>query len=153
MTYRLRPLRTGDLARVAELEPVLFGPDDWSAGVYATELSLADRTYLAAVDEDDRLVAWAGTAAGDQTQVMTIGVDPDHRRRGLATRLLDELLDRARAAGSSSVVLEVRADDDGARSLYERRGFEAIGIRPRYYQRSGRDAVVMSLDLGPGNHD
>ncbi|MGC5615715.1 ribosomal protein S18-alanine N-acetyltransferase [Georgenia sp. Z1491] len=150
MTYRLRPLTRADIDRVAELEPVLFGPDDWSAGIYRTELAQQGRTYLAAVDDEDRLVAWAGTAAGEETQVMTVGVDPAHRRRGLATRLLGELVDRARRAGSRSVVLEVRADDDGARALYERAGFEAVGIRPRYYQRSGRDAVVMRLGLEPG---
>ncbi|MGC5627333.1 ribosomal protein S18-alanine N-acetyltransferase [Georgenia sp. Z1344] len=147
MSYRLRPLRPSDVRRVAELEPVLFGPDDWSASVYRTELELVGRTYLAVVDEEDRLVGWAGTAAGEEVQVMTIGIDPDHRRRGLATRLMDELVDRARRDGSRSMLLEVRADDPGARALYARRGFEEIGIRPRYYQRSGRDAVVMRLDL------
>jgi ribosomal-protein-alanine N-acetyltransferase len=44
------------------------------------------------------------------------------------------------------VLLEVRADNDRAIGLYERRGFSAIGRRPRYYQPSGTDAVVMKRE-------
>lgn len=153
MTYRIRPLRPEDIDRVAALEPVLFGPDDWSADTYHAELATPGRTYLATVDANDHLVGWAGTAAGEETQVMTIGVDPEHRRRGLATAMLAALVDQARGTGSSSVLLEVRADDDGARTLYERAGFTAVGTRRRYYQRSGRDALVMRLDLGTKNAD
>ena len=153
MTYGIRPLRPGDLDRVAELEPALFGPDDWSAATYHQELQTPGRTYLATVDAEDRLVGWAGVAAGDETQVMTIGVDPAHRRRGLATAMLAELVDVARRAGARSMLLEVRSDDDGARTLYERAGFTGVGTRRRYYQRSGRDALVMRLELGEENID
>jgi ribosomal-protein-alanine N-acetyltransferase len=78
---------------------------------------------------------------------MTIGVDPAHRRQGIATALMAVLIDGARDAGASSVLLEVRADDPGALALYEGLGFDRIGLRRRYYQRSGADALVLRLDL------
>ena len=105
------------------------------------------RRYYAAVDEADRLIGWAGIADADEAMVMTIGVDAAHRRQGIATALMTTLLDGARAAGTRRVLLEVRADDPGARALYEGLGFRRIGLRRRYYRRSGADAIVMRLDL------
>ncbi|MGO1561520.1 MAG: ribosomal protein S18-alanine N-acetyltransferase [Actinomycetaceae bacterium] len=147
MTARIRPLRRGDLDRVAALEPELFGPDDWPRSVYVSELTAPARRYYAAVDGTDRLIGWAGIVDADEAQVMTIGVDPAHRRQGIATALMAVLIDGAREAGANSVLLEVRADDPGALALYEGIGFHRIGLRRRYYQRSGADALVLRLDL------
>ncbi len=144
----LRPLRASDLPEVMRLEPVLFGAGQWSRAVYQDEVALPDRSYVAAV-EGARLVGYAGLAHGIDASVMTIGVDPAFRRRGHAARMLAELVARARAAGSESVFLEVRAADGGAQALYVSFGFEALGIRRGYYQPEGADALVMRLRLRP----
>ena len=83
---------------------------------------------------------------------MTVGVAPGYRRRGIATQLLGALLDVARAQGARSVLLEVRASDDGAQALYARAGFVPIGRRRHYYVAEREDAVVMRTVLrrGPG---
>lgn len=80
---------------------------------------------------------------------MTIGVAPHARRRGYASRLLSALMTEARRHGATSMVLEVRADDDGPQQLYRRFGFEPIGIRRNYYQLEGVDALVMRAELAP----
>ena len=152
---RLRPLTAADLDRVLALEPQLFGRGAWSRQVYAEELTTAGRTYLAAVVDDEPgelLVGWAGLAAGEEAQVMTIGVAPGYRRRGIATQMLGALLDVAHRQGARSVLLEVRASDDGAQALYARAGFVPIGRRRHYYVAEGEDAIVMRTQLraGPG---
>ena len=72
---------------------------------------------------------------------MNIAVDPPLRRRGIGTALLETLLERAGHA--QEYTLEVRPSNDPAIRLYERFGFRRAGTRPRYYQDTGEDAVIM----------
>lgn len=144
---RLRPLERADLDRVLELEPELFGRGAWSRVAYESELELDDRRYVAAIGTDGELVGWAGIALADEASVMTVGVAPGARRRGIGTLLLGALLDEARAARARQVFLEVRASDAGAQALYSRAGFEPVGLRRGYYSAEGEDAVVMCLSL------
>ena len=150
-SFRLRPLRTGDLGRVLELEQVLFGPGAWSRGTYESELANPARRYAAVVTArpgaGERLVGYAGVNLGDDAEVMTVGVDPAHRRRGLARRLMTDLATEARRAGCARLLLEVRAGDHGAQALYTRLGYVAIGRRAGYYAAEGEDAIVMSRDV------
>ena len=67
------------------------------------------------------------------------------QRRGVGRLLLDELVARAAERGATSVLLEVRADNAAAQTLYARRGFERIALRRKYYQPGDIDALVMRL--------
>src|SRR3712207_7548383 len=111
--------------------------------MYRDELSRTDtRSYLVAED-GDRVVGYAGLIAyDDEAHVATIGVAPDRQGEGIGAQLLDALLVEADRR-SPVVLLEVRADNEVAQGLYRRRGFTEVGRRPRYYQPSGKDAVVM----------
>ncbi|GAA4417699.1 ribosomal protein S18-alanine N-acetyltransferase [Georgenia halophila] len=148
---RLRPLALDDVDRVMELEDALFGPGAWSRGAYVEELTSAyGRTYVAAVVDDDgreRVVGYGGLAAGDEAQVLTVGVEAAYRRRGIGALLVDALLSAARTGGARTALLEVRASDDVAQRLYARAGFVPIGVRRGYYQAEGEDAVVMRARL------
>lgn len=146
---QLRPLRPADLDRVAALEVELFGAAAWSRSMYEDELAQPDRYYVAAEVAGD-LVGYAGVVLAPDAQVMTVGVTGDHRRRGIATLLVADIVERARVARSRQVFLEVRAGDAGAQELYRRVGFQPIGTRRRYYQPDGEDAVVMRLTLRSG---
>lgn len=143
---RLRPLRPDDVDRVLELEVVLFGLGAWTRGMYESEIGAPGRVYLA-VEDGGVLVGYAGASLAEESHVMTIGVAPEARRRGHAAAMLAALMDAAREAGGRSMLLEVRADDDGPQALYRAFGFEAIGIRKGYYQLEGADAVVMRAPL------
>jgi ribosomal-protein-alanine N-acetyltransferase len=83
----------------------------------------------------------------DEVHLLAIATHPDHRRRGVAARLLDHLLAVARAHTARIVTLEVRRTNAPAIALYERRGFKRVGVRPAYYQEDNEDAVVMTLEL------
>ncbi|WP_156252197.1 ribosomal protein S18-alanine N-acetyltransferase [Pseudactinotalea terrae] len=146
MTAVLRPLTAADVDRVLELEVILFGPGAWTRGMYEEEFRAAGRRYVA-VEEAGVLVGYAGALIAEESHIMTIGVAPEARRRGYASMMLAELMQAARRHGATSMILEVRADDDGPQQLYRRFGFEQIGIRPGYYQLEGVDGVVMRADL------
>lgn len=148
MTVRISPLTTGDVQRCAELETVLFpGDDPWSAAAFRAELASPHNHYVAARDDSGRLVGYAGlarlgTGLHPESEVHTIGVDPQVRRRGVGGALLAELL-RVADRWGGPVFLEVRTDNDAAIALYRREGFEIVGTRKRYYQPSGADAYTM----------
>ena len=152
---RLRPLTVADLERVAELERELFARDAWSREVYLAELAFPGRYYVAAVEggggSDDTLVGYAGIALAEDAEVMTVGVVPERRGRGIGALLVADLVARAREARVRRVFLEVRAGNESARRLYERAGFSSIGTRPRYY--GDEDAVAMRLVLRAGMGD
>jgi [ribosomal protein S18]-alanine N-acetyltransferase len=143
----LRAMTLDDLPEVMELEQLLFPEDAWSEGTYREELTSGNRHYVVAEDAG-RIAGWAGlAAAGGQSDVLTIGVRPELQGRGIGARLLRALLEEAVARGCVEVFLDVRADNERAHSLYERFGFAQVGVRRRYYQPSGVDAIVMARKL------
>ncbi|MGI5419401.1 ribosomal protein S18-alanine N-acetyltransferase [Actinomadura luteofluorescens] len=146
----LRPMTGADLPAVHRLDRVLFPEDTWSEEMLAGELADQPRTryYVVAETPGGEIVGYAGlAAAGGQADVQTIGVRADRRKGGIGAVLLTALLEEAVRRGSESVFLEVRADNDAAHRLYERFGFERVGIRKRYYQPSDVDAIVMCRKL------
>jgi ribosomal-protein-alanine N-acetyltransferase len=139
-------MTAGDVPAVLRLEHRLFPEDAWSEEMFLGELGDQPRTrhYVVATEEGGRVVGYAGlAAAGDQADVQTIGVHPGRQGAGIGAALLTELLDEAARRGGAEVFLEVRADNDRAQRLYERFGFERVGVRKRYYEPSGMDAIVM----------
>lgn len=148
-SIRLRDAETSDLDAIMALEQATFPGDAWSRDGMLAELASPHTVYLA-VTSDDELVGYAGLNApsgGDQADIQTIAVDATHRRLGIGTLLVEQLLAVARERGAREVFLEVRADNPGARALYERHGFVEIGVRPRYYQPDDVDAVVMRAQI------
>jgi ribosomal-protein-alanine N-acetyltransferase len=140
----LHPMRRAHVRPVALLERALFAEEPWSERTLIDELSEPGRYYLVAQEDDDEIVGYAGLADfGSEAHVMTLGVRADRQRVGLGARLLTALLDEAATRRIGRVLLEVAVDNEAARRLYTRYGFEPIGIRKRYYQATGTDAVVM----------
>jgi len=149
----LRDLEWTDLARLAELEQQLFADDAWSEATWWSELAgRPRRDYVVAVAPDGAVAGYAGLdVSGDVADVMTVATAPGRRGRGIGRLLLDELVRRATARGVEAVLLEVRADNDAARRLYDRAGFEVISVRRRYYQPGDVDALVMRLLVPKGD--
>ncbi|GAA2549515.1 MULTISPECIES: ribosomal protein S18-alanine N-acetyltransferase [Streptomyces] len=149
-TAVLREMRWWDIDPVLALERELFPDDAWSRGMFWSELAHArgpgaTRCYVVA-QEGDRIVGYAGLASsGDQADIQTIAVTRDHWGTGLGSRLLTELLRAATAFECAEVLLECRIDNVRAQKLYERFGFETIGVRRGYYQPGNVDALVMRL--------
>ena len=141
----LRDAVAYDLDAIMALETTTFATDAWSRDLMTAELAAAHTRYLVAI-VDESVIGYAGLSAprgAAQADVQTIAVDAAHRRHGIGALLLRRLLDEAVARSVDDVLLEVRADNPGAQSLYERFGFMAIAVRPRYYQPDDVDAIVM----------
>jgi ribosomal-protein-alanine N-acetyltransferase len=139
------PMKKAHIAALMPYEQDMFGTEAWSADGYRAELAdTRHRYYLAAVDENDSLLGWAGIrVVGDTAEILTVGVVPQARRKGIGGRLLAILLDEARRRGAVEAFLEVRVDNAAAQQLYERARFVRVGIRRGYYAGGRVDAVVM----------
>jgi ribosomal-protein-alanine N-acetyltransferase len=147
----LREMTEADLPAVLELEHALFPEDAWSERMFREELGQRPhaRYYVLAEEGPDALIGYAGLAAAAGTgDVQTIGVRHAHWGRGVGAALLGALLSEAAARGCTEVFLEVRADNERAKKLYRRFGFEEVGVRKRYYLPSGVDAIVMCRQAG-----
>ncbi|HEV7919007.1 MAG TPA: GNAT family N-acetyltransferase, partial [Solirubrobacterales bacterium] len=74
--------------------------------------------------------------------------DPDRRRRGVATSMLQELFRKA-DGDRTHYTLEVRVSNDAAISMYEQNGFRSAGVRPKYYADNREDALIMWRSTDP----
>lgn len=148
MTPTLRRFRWWDIAVAMPIEEDLFAPEQWSAGLFWSELAQGERRcYVAAADGAD-LLGYAGLAASrDEADIQTVAVRRDHWGRGLGSALVTALLDEADRREVQRVHLEVRASNERALRLYERFGFARSGLRRRYYEHTGDDAVLMTRRL------
>ncbi len=139
--HPLRRLTYSDLPRVMTIERRTF-PTPWSLAMFVLEVSKPTGIHLAALD-GERIVGYVICSRYDTVwHVMNVAVDPDARRRGVATSLLQGLLARIDEP-EPRLTLEVRRSNAPAIALYEGLGFRAAGLRRRYYQDNGEDALTM----------
>ncbi len=144
----LRAATEADLDAIWAIESAVFGAEAWSRDLMRDELTADLRCYLVLVNEAGAIVGYGGLlAVGTEGDIQTIALSPDARGAGQGRRLMNALLDAADERGVNEVFLEVRADNPVARTLYASLGFEEIGVRPRYYQPEGVDAVVNKLQM------
>jgi ribosomal-protein-alanine acetyltransferase len=144
----IRELTLADLPEVMNLERELFGSEAWLESSMASELQNPNTYYIGLFENS--LLGYAGLSAipaSFSADVQTIGVAPKHQGKGLGRKLMDLLMARALAVGAEQVLLEVRADNETAISLYRSMDFEQIDLRKRYYQPSGVDALIMRTKI------
>jgi len=140
----IEPMRRRHVGQILAIERASY-PKPWSAQVFHEELDQAGdgyRYYLVA-RSGRTVIGYGGLMfAVDEAHVTNLAVHPDHRREGVATRLLLALADDAIARGCPAWTLEVRASNVAAQELYRRFGFAPAGVRARYYE-GVEDAIVM----------
>ena len=137
----IRRLAYADLPQVIAIERRAF-PTPWSLAMFVLELSKPAGVCLAAL-RDGALVGYCVCSRYDTVwHLMNVAVDPQERRQGIATALLRDLFSRIDDDGAR-YTLEVRQSNTAAIALYEVHGFRAAGVRRRYYQDNGEDALIM----------
>ncbi len=143
----IRLVERRDVRELLAIEQAQF-PEPWSRGMLLDEITnVATRRYTVAVREG-RILGYLGVMfVLDELHVNTLGVAPGEEGRGVATSLLDDAWADAAARGITRATLEVAVSNERAQRLYWRYGFAPVGVRRRYYERTGEDALVMWADL------
>lgn len=146
ITYR--EANAFDLPVFVSLDKELFPYSPWSASQYKEEFSSPTRHFVVAVDQTQSIVGYAGVFApgNAEADILTVGVVPEHRGKGIAKALMALITEWAKAQGTTAMMLEVKVDNSEAIGLYESLGYSKLNIRKDYFG-AGLDAQVMRLEL------
>lgn len=148
---QFRPMGPADAEAVERLERACFegaAHTPWSAEQFLSELvePAVPRSWWVAHD-DGELVGFAGGMVVERDiEILDVAVAPEHRRAGIARKLLSHVSYDAQMLGCETASLEVEDGNTAARALYEALGFTRVGVRPGYYGH-GVDAAIMKAEL------
>ena len=147
----IRPATPADFPLMRTLELQSDGAAHWSEREYDALVAAQalKRIALVAVEEGAPgiggfVIARCGPYEWEIENVVVAG---EHRRRGVGTGLVQEILHAAGEAGVGSVLLEVRQSNTAARQLYEKLGFRKSGERAGYYREPTEDALLFRFPV------
>ena len=143
---KIELMTAAHVPQIAELEKICFN-DPWSEKSIASELDNRLSLWLVAMD-GDRVAGYVGSQSVlGETDMMNIAVHPDFRRRGIAEELVVKLVEELKVRGNHSLMLEVRASNEPARKLYDKMGFQQVGLRKNYYRNPKEDACILRKEF------
>ena len=134
--------RTENLDGILQLEKQCFSVF-WTEGQLLSEIESEYGCIFLCVEEEKLRGYAIMHLAGDQAELYRIATDPDFRRCGAAALLMKSCIKWSVEQNAESIFLEVREGNKSAISLYEKFGFENIGIRKKYYTDPVENAVIM----------
>lgn len=153
MMQTIRRMQARDLDAVEALERESFTLPWTRAALESDALENRCARYLV-LERDGQLLAYAGLwLVMEEAYITRIATRPDCRGAGLAAQLLGALLQLASNLGVRYVTLEVRLSNTAAQRLYEKCGFERVGVRKRYYEDNGEDALLLLCQRMPPPND
>lgn len=155
--YNVHPLSPCELDEVLRLNYRCFEKgENYTKHTFSYLLSQPNSVCFQVVTAEKRMAGFLFVLVGEDgiAHITTIGVAPEHRRRGLAERMLDQLDGALIEKGIASIVLEVRVGNRAAQGLYKSCGF-SVTQRISGYYNDGEDGFLMvkalTADLGPSD--
>lgn len=140
----LRQMIEEDIEGVLEIEKECF-ETPWSLNAFKMELKSDIALYIVARDED-KVVGYGGLwNILNEGHITNIAVSEEFRNKGIGSKILSELIEVSKSKNTSSMTLEVRRNNESAKHLYKKYGFEEAGVRPKYYADNNEDAIIMWL--------
>ena len=137
-------MKEEDINEILDISSLSFSVS-WSKNSYIQELTNPVARYLVA-EIDNKVIGFIGTwIVLDESHITNIAVHPNHRKQGIASKLVEELLYYCKTQGCISYTLEVRSSNKAAKSLYEKYNFKQDGVRKGYYEDNKEDAIIMWL--------
>ena len=146
--YIIRRMTMADVDGVAAVEAATF-PTPWSRDAFISEMKNVAARYLVA-EKDGRIIGYAGAwIILDESHITNIAVLKDERGQGIGRALTHGLMQYLSNLGAAYATLEVRKSNEVAQNLYVSLGFIKLGVRKRYYEDNGEDALIMVCDHMP----
>lgn len=144
----VRRMTPADVPAVLEIEGASFSVP-WTRSTFRSLLARRG-TGLWVAEQGGAVVGYAVVwTVADQAELGNVAVSEGYRRRGIATTLMENVLDWLRDQGVREVFLEVRHSNTAARQLYEAHGFVEVGRRKGYYTHPREDALVLRREVEP----
>lgn len=117
----------------------------WSENQIMDEISKDNVIFLAAKTEDELCGYISGQLILDEFYINNVAVTERYRNKGIASALIEKLLEALCAKDCALATLEVRESNANARKVYEKFGFENLGIRKNFYAHPRENACIYTL--------
>ena len=132
------------ISAIAEIERQCFSKP-WSENAIAAELE-NESGYFYVAKLNGEAVGYIGMhCAADECYIANVGVLKEYRRMGVGSALVKYASDKAKEMKMSFISLEVRPSNTAAVRIYERFGFERVGLRKNFYSEPKEDGAIMTL--------
>ena len=135
MTFAVRAMQPADVPSLLDIENRSFSSAQWDA-----EDFLKYECFVAELDGKIAGFLVSREIYPGEREILNLAVAPEFRRRGAATALIFQELERAK-----EIFLEVRESNTAAQSLYRKFGFTDVGRRDNYYHSPAETAIVMKM--------
>lgn len=145
---KILPMTTDDLDEVMRIEEESFS-FPWKREYFLYDLSRAGASCLVAKNDNllGYIIAWE---IDEELHIANIAVASQHRRKGIGSKLLAEIIRRSKDSPVKKIFLEVRVSNTIAQAFYKKFGFKYLYTRKNYYH-DGEDAMVFSKTLSSNN--
>ncbi|HLV10594.1 MAG TPA: ribosomal protein S18-alanine N-acetyltransferase [Halanaerobiales bacterium] len=139
----IKKMELRHLPGVMEIERESFA-DPWSRQSFISEICRNNYAHYLVACYNKRVVGYIGAwNVANELHITNLAIEQEQRRKGIAVKLIGQMIEEARIKGALRVTLEVRISNRAAIKLYKKMGFRAAGKRPRYYLNNGEDALIM----------
>ena len=154
----IREMKREDTEQVARIEAQCFSLP-WSKQGFLDSIAREDTIFLVAVgqqeandcvktESEEIILGYIGLYTSfDEGEITNVAVSPEYRKQGIGDQLVTAMQKAAKEKNLERIILEVRAANEPALSLYNRKGFVKLGIRKNFYEMPTEDAIIMSCDL------
>lgn len=138
-------MQRGDIDSIMEIESSVYGEHHWSRDGFESEIKTDIGNYFSLFDaSNDRLIGYGGFwNIFDEGHITTVAISKDYQGKGLSEVLIQKFIDVGYEKDLKWFTLEVRVSNIAAFKLYKKYLFETCGIRPKYYQDTQEDALIM----------
>ena len=144
MEYSICDVTAAHIPQIEQLEKQCFSLP-WTTELLQSQMKDAQHEFIAALAPDGTVLGYVGMMyVLDEGYISNVAVSPDYRRQGIADALITRLCEICTELELSFVTLEVRAGNAPAIALYEKHGFQRVGLRRNYYERPKEDALIMT---------
>ncbi len=140
---KIEQMTSEHLEQVYEIEKECFS-HPWSLQSLESELN-NDTSYFLVATENDEVIGYIGISVViDEGYIFNVAVKENHRKKGVATALVNELVTYGKKNNFYFITLEVRESNEKAKSLYSKFGFVKVGERKDYYSEPKENAILMT---------
>lgn len=144
MSFEIKRLSEENSAAVAEIEKLCFSTP-WSEATISSEIKSGFSDFFGAFSEEKLAGYIGGRTIAGETEIFSVAVSPEFRRKGIAKALIEKFIETVRKKETQVIFLEVRASNLPAIALYEKNGFVFCGLRKNYYTNPTENALLMRL--------
>lgn len=140
--FSFRPMEEQDTKAAAEIE-AFSSQEPWTQRAYADALRDKNAFYMVA-QQDGRVIGCCGLwQSFEDADICNVVVAERCRRKGVAEKMLQALMEEGKKRGIANFTLEVRSGNTPAVRLYEKLGFATEGVRKGFYSNPKEDALIM----------